>query len=131
MRVVCHVVVFISVLGAQQTIRVRQMIEEKRQAALLGGKSMLLLRKCSGVQCPGSGIGFLRILDPLPIYLRANDNLLDKKYLFLPVGSNSCCTCSKIKIIFNIVKFVVTKKDNTTNFFPSFDVVVRSGIRDG
>jgi hypothetical protein len=60
MRVVCHVVVF-SVLGAQQTLRVRQMIEEKRQAALLGGKTMLLLRtKCSSVAgffC-GSGIEF-------------------------------------------------------------------------
>jgi len=39
MRVVCHVVIVFSVLGAQQTLRVRQMIEEKRQAALLGGKN--------------------------------------------------------------------------------------------
>ncbi len=41
------------------------------------------------------------------------------------------CTPVQYEIFYNFVKFLAAKKVKTTNFFPSFVVVVRSKIRDG
>ncbi len=69
-------------------------------------------------QDPGSGIGFFRIPDPNPIFLELSDKFLGKKfYNSLKTGLIFFLQHLKNKILFNFVKFVVTKKILTTNFF--------------
>ncbi len=58
---------------------------------------------------PGSGIGFFRIPDTKPIFLRVLWQFLGKKlYKSLKIGPNFFLQHFKTKIIFNFVKFVVT-----------------------
>jgi hypothetical protein len=73
---------------------------------------------------PGSGIRN---------FLELSDKFLGKKfYNSLKTGPNFFLQHLKNKIIFNVVKFVATKKGLTTNFFSplSFVAVFGSGIRD-
>ena len=67
---------------------------------------------------PGSGLGFFRIPDPKTIFLRAYWQFLGKKFCnSLKIDPNYFLQHFKNKIIFNIVKFVATKKGMTTIFF--------------
>jgi hypothetical protein len=99
----------------------------------------------SGIRClfdpgPGSGIRnrfFFQIPDLgsrilTPYFLELSDKFLGKKfYNSLKTGQSVFHQLLKNKIIFNIVKFVATKKGLTTNFFSplSFVAVFGSGIR--
>ncbi len=102
---------------------------------------------CHGVffQCCGSGSGIRDPVpfwpldpdpDPNPYFWEVSDKSLGKKfYNSLKTGQIFLFSISKIKIIFNFVKFVATKKDMTTNFFlhPSLLLLFldpRCGIRD-
>jgi hypothetical protein len=94
------------------------------------------------IQDPDSGIGFFPILDSdlgsrlpdlKPIFCELNDNFLGKKfYNFLQIGPKFFLRLLKIKIIFNFVIFVATKKGRTRNFSSpfSFVAVFGSEIRD-
>jgi hypothetical protein len=77
-----------------------------------------------------------RICDPgspAHIFKSLETIFLDKKYLndSLSVGSNFFLYLFKHEIVLNYVRFVATKKDMTTNFYPSlllFLLDPRSGM---
>ncbi len=95
----------------------------------------------SGYQCCGSGSGIRCHFAPGPGSgiknrffpgSRISDPGSQPHIFSLKTGPNFFLQHLKNKIIFNLVKFVVTKKGLTTNFFSplSFVAVFGSGIRD-